>query len=150
LSANGVAVMVDSEMGYTPTPALSHAILVYNRDRIKGRADGIVLTPSHNPPVDGGIKYNPPHGGPADTDATTVIQDRANQILASRIHEVNRQPYTQAISASTTHRHDYCGAYVSDLASVLDMESIRAAGLSLCADPLGGAGVSYWGRIGQQ
>jgi len=150
LSANGVDVMIDSEMGYTPTPALSHAILVYNRERAKGRADGIVLTPSHNPPVDGGIKYNPPHGGPADTDATRVIQERANQILAGAIREVKRETYAQAIAASTTHRHDYCGAYVADLPSVLDLESIRAAGLSLCADPLGGAGVAYWGRIAQQ
>jgi phosphoglucomutase len=150
LSANGVDVMIDSEMGYTPTPALSHAILVYNQNRQQGRADGIVLTPSHNPPVDGGIKYNPPHGGPADTDVTRIIQDRANQILAGGIREVKRHTYEQALAAATTHRHDYSGAYVSDLASVLDLESIRAAGLSLCADPLGGAGVAYWGRIAQQ
>src|SRR5450432_94517 len=158
LAANGVAVMIDQGAGdtrgdtpgYTPTPALSHAVLGYNRGRTAGLADGIVITPSHNPPDDGGFKYNPPNGGPADTVATKTIQDRANQILAGGLRDVRRIGYAQALAAGTTHRHDYVSAYVNDLASVVDMDAIRGAGLVLCADPLGGAGVAYWGRIAER
>jgi phosphoglucomutase len=150
LAGNDVDVMADRAWGFTPTPALSHAILTHNRGRQTGLADGIVITPSHNPPEDGGIKYNPPHGGPADTDATRWIQDRANQILAGGLSEVRRCGYTRALAASTTHRHDYISEYVNDLASVVDMEAVGAAGLSLCADALGGAGIAYWGRIAEQ
>ena len=150
LAANGVDVMVDDELGYTPTPTLSHAVLMYNRGRTTGLADGIVITPSHNPPDDGGFKYNPPNGGPADTSATGWIQDRANQILADKLREVRRVPYQQAVAAATTHRHDYVSGYVNDLGAVLDMDAIRDAHLNLCADPLGGAGVAYWGRIAER
>ncbi|MGH9630214.1 MAG: phosphoglucomutase (alpha-D-glucose-1,6-bisphosphate-dependent), partial [Bryobacteraceae bacterium] len=149
LAANGVEVMIDSGLGYTPTPALSHAILTFNRNRRQGLADGIVITPSHNPPEDGGFKYNPPHGGPADTGATRWIEDQANALIAARLREVARTPYRKALAASTTHRHDYVSAYVGDLASVLDFDSIRGAGLSIGVDPLGGAGVSYWARIAE-
>jgi len=150
LAGNEVDVMADRAWGFTPTPALSHAILTHNRGRQTGLADGIVITPSHNPPEDGGFKYNPPHGGPADTDATGWIEDRANQILAGGLNEVRRCGYTRALAAPTTHRHDYISEYVNDLASVLDMEAVRGAHLSLCADPLGGAGVAYWGRIAEE
>ena len=148
LVANGVEVQVDQDLGYTPTPALSHAILVYNRGRREGLADGIVITPSHNPPADGGFKYNPPNGGPADTKATKRIQDRANAILASGLREVRRCPFRQAVAGAK--RHDYVTAYVNDLAAVLDMDAIRGAKLSLGADPLGGAGIAYWGRIAEK
>jgi phosphoglucomutase len=147
LAANGVEVMVDDVLGYTPTPTLSHAVLTYNHGRSTGLADGIVITPSHNPPADGGFKYNPPNGGPADTGATRWIQDRANQILAAALRDVRRVPYPGALAASTTHRHDYLSAYVNDLAATLDMDAIRDARLHLCADPLGGAGIAYWARI---
>src|SRR5664280_506226 len=150
LAANGVDVMVDDALGYTPPPALSHAVLMYNHGRTAGLADGIVITPSHNPPADGGFKYNPPNGGPADTSATRWIQDRANQILADALREVRRVPYPRALAASTTHRHDYLSAYVNDLAAVVDMDAIRDARLNLCADPLGGAGVAYWARIAER
>jgi phosphoglucomutase len=155
LAANGVETMIDQDRGYTPTPVLSHAILTYNRPpggaaRTAGLADGIVITPSHNPPDDGGFKYNPPHGGPADTTATKWIENRANQILRDKLHDVRRQVFTTALTASTTHRHDYISAYVGDLASVLDLDAISAAGLSLGADPLGGAGLAYWGRIAER
>jgi phosphoglucomutase len=150
LAGNEVDVMADRAWGFTPTPALSHAILTHNRGRQTGLADGIVITPSHNPPEDGGIKYNPPQGGPADTGATRWIEDRANQILAGGLSDVRRCGYTRALAASTTHRHDYISEYVNDLASVVDMEAVRGAGLKLCADPLGGAGVAYWGRIAEQ
>ena len=150
LAANEVDVMADRAWGFTPTPALSHAILTHNRGRQTGLADGIVITPSHNPPEDGGFKYNPPHGGPADTGATGWIEDRANQILAGGLREVHRCGYTRALAAPTTHRHDYISEYVNDLASVVDMEAVRGAGLKLCADALGGAGVAYWGRIAEQ
>jgi phosphoglucomutase len=150
LAANSVEVMVDDVLGYTPTPALSHAVLTYNHGRTAGLADGIVITPSHNPPADGGFKYNPPNGGPADTDATGWIQDRANRILADGLREVRRVPYPRALGASTTHRHDYISAYVNDLAAVVDMDAIRDAHLNLCADPLGGAGIAYWGRISER
>jgi phosphoglucomutase len=154
LAANNVPVMIDLGVngipGYTPTPVLSHAVLGYNRGRSAGLADGIVITPSHNPPDDGGFKYNPPNGGPADTAATKTIEDRANQILAGGLREVRRIGYSQALAAGATHRHDYISAYVGDLAAVVDMDAIRAAGLKLCADPLGGAGVAYWGRIAER
>jgi len=154
LAANGVEVMIDQDRGYTPTPVLSHAILTHNRPggvtRTSGLADGIVITPSHNPPDDGGFKYNPPHGGPADTAATKWIEDRANQILRDRLSGVRRQGFAAALAASTTHRHDYISAYVNDLGSVLDLDAVRVAGLSLGADPLGGAGVAYWSRIAEK
>jgi phosphoglucomutase len=139
--------MVDSELGYTPTPALSHAILTYNRGRSAGLADGIVITPSHNPPEDGGFKYNPPNGGPADTSATKDIEARANTLIRSNLDGVRRMPFERALAAATTHRHDYVAAYVDDLASVIDLDAVRGAGLRLGVDPLGGAGVRYWGRI---
>jgi phosphoglucomutase len=147
LAANGVEVMIDGDLGYTPTPALSHAILTYNRDRRDGLADGIVLTPSHNPPEDGGIKYNPPNGGPADTGATKWIEDRANEILAGGVREVRRCPYRQALAAPGTHRHDYVSSYVGDLISAVDLDAVRDARLSIGADALGGAGLAYWERI---
>jgi phosphoglucomutase len=149
LAANGIETMVDLDLGYTPTPALSHAILCHNHQGAR-KADGIVITPSHNPPVDGGFKYNPPHGGPADTTATKWIQDRANAILSTGMHEVRRDLYAQALAAGTTHRHDYVAEFVNDLDSVVDMDAIRGAGLNLCADALGGAGLAYWGRISER
>jgi phosphoglucomutase len=148
LAANAVEVMVDCDLGYTPTPALSHAVLTYNHGRHDAPADGIVITPSHNPPEDGGFKYNPPSGGPADTHVTKWIQDRANAILAEGLRGVRRCPVSGALAGA--HRHDYISEYVDDLASVIDMEVIRGARLSLCADPLGGAGVAYWGRIAER
>jgi phosphoglucomutase len=148
LAANAVEVLVDQELGYTPTPALSHAILTYNRARQNGLSDGIVITPSHNPPEDGGFKYNPPNGGPADTQVTTWIQDRANAILAGGLREVRRCPFSAALAGA--RRHDYVAEYVGDLSSVVDMDAIRGAHLKLCADPLGGAGVAYWGRIAER
>ncbi len=150
LAANAVDVMLDSELSYTPTPALSHAILTHNRNPKLHRADGIVITPSHNPPEDGGFKYNPPSGGPADTAATKWIEDRANQILASGLSAVKRVPYSKALSASTTHRHDYLSSYVEDLGSVIDFDVLRGTRLKLAVDPLGGAGVYYWPRIAEQ
>ncbi|MFD8562220.1 phosphoglucomutase (alpha-D-glucose-1,6-bisphosphate-dependent) [Streptosporangium canum] len=146
-AANGVRVLIDSRDGYTPTPAVSHAILTHNRGRAAGLADGVVVTPSHNPPGDGGFKYNPPNGGPADTDATSWIQDRANALIAGGLKEVRRIPYARALAADTTGRHDFLGAYVDDLPSVLDIDAIRAAGVRIGADPLGGASVAYWGEI---
>ncbi|MGA2962033.1 MAG: phosphoglucomutase (alpha-D-glucose-1,6-bisphosphate-dependent) [Candidatus Korobacteraceae bacterium] len=147
LAANGVETMISMRDEYTPTPAISHAILTYNRNRKQGLADGIVITPSHNPPDDGGFKYNPPNGGPAGSDITSSIQDQANAFLRSGLSNVKRVAYERALRASTTHQHDYVEAYVSDLGSVLDMDAIRAAGLKLGVDPLGGAGVHYWGPI---
>ncbi|WP_405783104.1 phosphoglucomutase (alpha-D-glucose-1,6-bisphosphate-dependent) [Streptomyces sp. NBC_00859] len=149
-AANGVDLLIDSADGYTPTPAVSHAILTHNRGRTSALADGVVVTPSHNPPADGGFKYNPPSGGPAGSDATGWIQDRANDIIAAGLKDVRRLPYTRALAASTTGRHDFLGAYVSDLPSVLDLDAVRAAGLRIGADPLGGASVAYWGRIAEQ
>ncbi|MGW1590339.1 phosphoglucomutase (alpha-D-glucose-1,6-bisphosphate-dependent) [Streptomyces sp. NPDC002386] len=149
-AANDVTVLIDSADGYTPTPAVSHAILTHNRGRDAGLADGVVVTPSHNPPADGGFKYNPPSGGPAASDATTWIQDRANQIITGGLKEVRRLPYARALAAGTTRRHDFLGAYVGDLPSVLDLDAIRAAGVRIGADPLGGASVAYWGRIAEQ
>lgn len=150
LAAHGVAVMIDEAGGYTPTPAVSHAILSYNHARATGLADGIVITPSHNPPEDGGFKYNPPQGGPADTHTTKWIEERANEFLAGGLTGVRRLPYERARRLPTTHRHDYVGAYVGDLAHVLDMEVIRSARLKLGADPLGGSTVAYWGPIAQR
>jgi len=147
LAANEVIVMVDRDHGYTPTPVISHAILTYNRDRKMGLADGIVITPSHNPPEDGGFKYNPPHGGPADSDVTTWIEKQANALLADNLRGVKRISYEKARRASTTHLHDYVGSYVEDLGAVIDMEAIRNSYLSIGVDPLGGAGVAYWGPI---
>ncbi len=147
LAANGVEVMVDERDGYTPTPVISHAILTYNRGRKEGLADGIVITPSHNPPEDGGFKYNPPHGGPADTAVTKWIEEKANQLLADRLQGVSRVTYERARGAATTHRYDYVSSYVGDLGAVIDMEAIRRANLKLGVDPLGGAGVAYWGPI---
>lgn len=150
LAANGVEVMVSAGTEFTPTPAISQAVLSYNRGRLHGMADGIVITPSHNPPQDGGFKYNPPDGGPAQSDATTAIEKEANQLLEAGLTGVNRIPYGQALRASTTHPYDYVRAYVEDLAHVLDFDAIRAAGLKLGVDPLGGAGVHYWGPIAER
>jgi phosphoglucomutase len=147
LAANGVETMVDSAGGYTPTPAISHAILTHNRGRTSGLADGIVITPSHNPPSDGGFKYNPPNGGPADTAVTDWIQNTANGFLRKGLAGVLRTPYQQARKASTLHKHDYIGGYVADLGSVIDMESIRSAGVQVGIDPLGGAAVRYWPAV---
>jgi len=147
LAANGVETMIDAADGYTPTPAVSHAILTYNRGRSTGLADGIVITPSHNPPEDGGFKYNPPHGGPADTDVTRWIENRANELLSSDLKGVVRIAFEKARRAPTTHSYDYVTAYVSDLDSVVDMEMIRNAKLKIGVDPLGGAGVAYWQPI---
>ena len=147
LAANGVEVMIDAQLGYTPTPAVSHAILAYNRGRTNGFADGIVVTPSHNPPEDGGFKYNPPSGGPADSTATGWIQDQANALLGHELRGVKRMPLERALRAGSTHKHDYLSAYVADLSSVIDLDAIRGATISLGVDPLGGAGVAYWGEI---
>ncbi len=150
LAANGVTVMIAGGDEFTPTPAISHAILTYNRGRKDGLADGIVITPSHNPPGDGGFKYNPPNGGPADTDVTGAIQTRANALLEAGLAEVNRIPHERALRANTTHHHDYISAYVGDLDAVIDMAAIRDSGLKLGVDPLGGAGVHYWPRIAER
>jgi phosphoglucomutase len=150
LAANGVEVMIDKDAGYTPTPVISHAILTYNRGRAEGLADGIVITPSHNPPEDGGFKYNPPHGGPADTNVTRWIEDRANAILADQLRDVRRILYQQARTAASTHRHDYVNAYVNDLDAAIDMDLIRSAKLAIGVDPLGGSGVAYWEPISER
>jgi phosphoglucomutase len=147
LAANQVHVMVDAQGGFTPTPAVSHAILNHNHGRSSGLADGIVITPSHNPPEDGGFKYNPPHGGPADTDTTKWIEERANQLLVDNLRGVLRVPYSRARSAGTTHLHDYVTAYVNDLETVVDLKAIRSAGIRIGVDPMGGAGIAYWGPI---
>lgn len=149
-AANDVAVLVDSADGYTPTPAVSHAILTYNRGRASHLADGVVVTPSHNPPGDGGFKYNPPNGGPAGSEATGWIQDRANEIIAGGLKDVRRMPYVRALAAPSTGTYDFLGAYVADLPSVLDLDAVREAGVRIGADPLGGASVAYWGRIAEQ
>jgi phosphoglucomutase len=150
LSANGVTVMIDQALGYTPTPVLSHAILAYNSSGATERADGIVITPSHNPPDDGGFKYNPPNGGPADTSATKWIQDRANELIAAKLQGVKRLSYAKALAAETTHRHDYITAYVNDLTNVIDFSPLAGTTLKLAVDPLGGAGVAYWPRIAER
>ncbi len=150
LAANNVVTMIDQDGGYTPTPAISHAILTYNRGRKDGLADGIVITPSHNPPDDGGFKYNPPSGGPADTSATKWIENYANDLLAEGLKDVPRFSYERALKAGTTHRYDYVSGYVDELWRVVDLEAIAAAGLKLGVDPLGGAGVGYWPRIAER
>jgi phosphoglucomutase len=150
LAANGVETMIAPDGEFTPTPAISHAILVYNRGRAAGLADGIVITPSHNPPTDGGFKYNPPHGGPADTDVTGWIEERANALLEGGLAKVRRMPFAQARAASSTHTHDFLGAYVSDLGAVVDFDAIRSAGIHMGVDPLGGAGVHYWAPIAER
>ena len=150
LAANGVEVMIAEGDEYTPTPVISHAILTYNRGRKTGLADGIVITPSHNPPHDGGFKYNPPNGGPADTAVTGWIEAKANALLEARLEGVKRIPHEQALRASTTHRHDYLSAYINDLGNVIDLDVIRGAKISLGVDPLGGAGVHYWARIAER
>jgi phosphoglucomutase len=150
LAANAVETMIDREDGYTPTPVVSYAILTHNRDRSARRADGIVITPSHNPPEDGGFKYNPPTGGPADTSVTRWIEERANALLAGSLQGVKRVPYEQARRAATLHRHDYLGSYVADLGAMVDMPAIRSARLKIGVDPLGGAGVAYWRPIAER
>jgi phosphoglucomutase len=150
LAANGVDVMIDRDRGYTPTPVISHAILRHNHGRTSGLADGIVITPSHNPPEDGGFKYNPTHGGPAGTDVTSSIENAANALLADGLRGVRRMPHARALRASTTHPRDYIGPYTEDLGAVIDMAAIRGAGIRIGIDPLGGAGVHYWGRIIEQ
>jgi len=150
LAANHVLTMIDRDGGYTPTPAISHAILTHNRDRTADRADGIVITPSHNPPEDGGFKYNPPHGGPADTEVTRWIEERANGLLFSGLQGLSRMAPELAGRAPTTRTYDFVGTYVDDLGSVVDMDVIRSAGLHVGVDPLGGAGVAYWPRIAER
>ncbi len=150
LAANGVEVRIDADDGHTPTPALSFAILEHNRGRSSGLADGIVITPSHNPPEDGGLKYNPPHGGPADGGDTRAIQDRANALLEASLQGVRRWTLRRALAASTTRRHDFVGPYVDALPRVVDLVAISAAGLEIGVDPLGGAGVGYWAPIAER
>ena len=144
-AANGVQTIIQAGLGYTPTPVISHAILSYNKGRKDGLADGVVITPSHNPPADGGFKYNPPSGGPADTDTTKVIQNRANELLSDGLHGVKRLPWSQALKADNTHEYDYITPYVDDLANVIHMEAL--ADLKIGVDPMGGAGLPYWGPI---
>jgi phosphoglucomutase len=146
LAANGVEVMIDRDRGYTPTPVISHAILTHNRGRKQHLADGIVVTPSHNPPEDGGFKYNPPHGGPSETAATKAIEEAANRLMREEA-DIRRVSFAKALSAPTTHRHDFIGGYVGDLDSVVDLDAVRASGLHIGVDPLGGAGVAYWSVI---
>jgi len=143
-AANGVETVIQQGPGYTPTPVISHAILTYNRGRTAGLADGVVITPSHNPPEDGGFKYNPPSGGPADTQTTKWIQDRANDILANGLKAVNRMPFEKALKAPTTHEIDYIRPYVADLKSVVNLQAIADAGLRIGVDPMGGSGLKYW------
>jgi phosphoglucomutase len=150
LAANGVNVMLAERDEYTPTPAVSHAILAYNRGRTTGFADGMVITPSHNPPDNGGLKYNPPNGGPAGSDVTGWIEDRANEYLEDGLRDVHRIPYERALRAGTTHRHDFLDAYVSDLGNVLDLDAVRGSGIHIGVDPLGGAGVHYWAAIAER
>jgi phosphoglucomutase len=150
LAAHRVDTMIDTPDGYTPTPAISHAILNYNRSRQGGEADGIVITPSHNPPQDGGFKYNPPHGGPADTDVTRQIETRANELLANGLDEVKRIPYERARAASCMHAYDYIATYVAQLEAVIDVDVLRGSKLRLAVDPLGGAGVDYWKPIAER
>lgn len=146
-AANGVEVMIADNLGYTPTPVISHAILTYNQDSANRLSDGVVITPSHNPPEDGGFKYNPPSGGPADTATTNRIQDRANEILRAKLSGIKRIPYAKALQAPTTHRYDFRTPYVCDLADVIDLDAVAKSGLRLGVDPMGGASVSYWEPI---
>jgi phosphoglucomutase len=150
LAANGVDVMLAEKDEYTPTPTISHAILTYNRGRKSGLADGIVITPSHNPPESGGFKYNPTNGGPADTTVTGWIEARANELMEQGLRDVKRIPYEKALRSATTHRHDYLNTYVADLGNVIDMEAIRGSKVRLGVDPLGGAGVHYWAPIAER
>ena len=150
LAANGVTVMIQKGLGYTPTPVISHAILTYNRNRTEGLADGIVITPSHNPPQDGGFKYNPPEGGPADPETTRAIEERANAILGQGLEGVRRMPLERAMKADTTREYDYIGPYVADLRNIIDMDVIAGAGLKIGADPLGGSVIDYWDPIAEQ
>jgi len=150
LAANGVEVMLAQGDEYTPTPAISHAILTYNRGRKTGLADGIVITPSHNPPPDGGFKYNPPNGGPAEAAVTAWIEAKANEFLENGLLGLKRIPFEKALRTPTTHRHDYLNTYIADLANVIDMDAIRGAKISMGVDPLGGAGVHYWGPIAER
>ena len=149
LAANGVEIVIDRALGYTPTPVISHAILNWNRGRTEGLADGIVITPSHNPPEDGGFKYNPPTGGPADTNVTSAIQRRANDLLREGLRAVKRLPYSSALASDTTYRHDYVRPYVTDLASAIDLPAIAAAGVRIGVDPLGGSALDVWQRIAE-
>ena len=149
-AAAGVTVMIPKGLGYTPTPVISHAILTFNQARQRGLADGVVITPSHNPPEDGGFKYNPPHGGPAGDAITRRIADRANQILGNALDRVKRMPFEKALKADTTHEYDYIRPYVADLANVVDMQMIAASGLTLGVDPMGGAAVHYWAPIAER
>jgi phosphoglucomutase len=146
-AANGVEVMIDKDHGYTPTPVISHAILTYNKGRTSGLADGVVVTPSHNPPEDGGYKYNPPHGGPADTDVTGLVEKRANAYLADGLKGVKRIDYARALKSSTVHAYDYITPYVADLGNVVDLDLVKSAGVNIGIDPLGGAAVHYWHPI---
>jgi len=149
LAANGVQTMISTGGEFTPTPAISHAILVYNKGRTSGLADGIVITPSHNPPDNGGFKYNTSNGGPADTDITGWVQNRANALLEGGLKDVKRMPFAQARQAATTREHDYLNTYVADLANIIDFDAIRSAGVHMGVDPLGGAGVHYWAPIAE-
>jgi len=149
-AANEVNIMVQAGLGYTPTPVISHAILTYNQGRSRGLADGVVITPSHNPPVDGGFKYNPPNGGPAGTQSTALIQDLANEIIRDGLKEVRRWPYSRARIAPTSHEYDYIEPYVSDLKQVINLESIAATGIKIGVDPMGGAGLAYWAPIAER
>jgi phosphoglucomutase len=149
-AANGITVMIDKDGGYTPTPVISHAILSYNKGRTEGLADGVVITPSHNPPDNGGFKYNPPNGGPADSDATTWIAKRANDLLARNNEGVDGLYYPDALEVDTTVRHDFITPYVDDLANVIDMQAIKDAGLKICADAMGGSGLRYWRPIAEK
>src|SRR5208283_2699823 len=150
LAANGIDVVLDAENSYTPTPVISHAILKYNHGQKRGHADGIVITPSHNPPRFGGFKYDPPHGGPADIYVTAWIEDRANTLIEQGLREVARMPFDRARNASTTHQHDYLNFYVNDLPNVIDLEAIKDSKLRIGVDPLGGASVAYWNVIGER
>ena len=149
-AANGVRVVIQQGLGYTPTPVISHAILIWNREKPRDLADGVVITPSHNPAEDGGFKYNPPEGGPADTSATKWIQDRANALLADGLREVRRMSLRRALAADTTAERDYITPYVADLGAVVDMDAIAGAGLHIGVDPMGGSGVHYWGPIAER
>jgi phosphoglucomutase len=149
-AANEMDVFIQAGLGYTPTPVISHAILTYNRGRTSGLADGVVITPSHNPPTDGGFKYNPPNGGPADTKTTTLVQNRANELLLNGLKDVRRMPLARALKAGNTHEHDYITPYVNDLGKVIDLDAIAAAGLQIGVDPMGGASVSFWKPIAEK
>src|SRR4029078_5240352 len=149
-AANEVEVMLASNNEYTPTPVISHAILAYNRNHDMSLSDGVVITPSHDPPHDGGFKYNPPNGGPADLKITEWIEKKSNEFLETKLHGVKRIPFERALRASTTHQHDYLNAYVNDLRNVIDMDTIRGSNIHMGVDPLGGAGVHYWPVIAER